>query len=299
MLRKILALVCLFLVFTHGNAQDSTIRIVTSQSEHYSLAGLYPQFCVKYGINVAVKQLPASVYDASTGGFILLERGDADIISAPLGAALIAKSNGLNIFMVSNLASDGIDLIVNSSIKSYKDLKDKKIGMLKGSATVVQVEKKLQEVGLTLKDVTLQYMSFQQMPLALDRGIIDGYVGAYPFTIQSISAGFKSIDNFPTVSRQLFASTTLSSAKEQTLKRCHIDLYKMLNDSSRRDEVKTMIDVAKRNNLTVIVPMDTKYSYKLIPSISDDVIIESLDYFKNENKIRKDFTLPVDFNRTQ
>lgn len=279
--------------------ENNVIRIITSQTEHSSIAGLYPEHCKKFNLQVKVEQKPASAYDVASGGFILLERGDVDIISATLPAAIIARSNKLDIYTIVNLTTDGTNLIVNDKIKSYKDLKGKTIGQLKGSSTFVQFERKLKEVGLSLKDVNLQFMTLQQMPIAFERGIIDGYVGAYPFTLQSMSAGGKAIDNFPDVVRQLYASSALPESKVSAFKACHIDLYKTLNDFSKKPYIDSLVSNAKANGIAVNLPANTVYAYKLTPSISTRVMDEIVQFLKSENKLSASFILPPDFNRTQ
>jgi len=292
-----ISFIAIFLSF--NSFADEKIRVVTSKTEHFSPAGLMPEFCKTYGLDVSVSQKTPTAYDQSSGGIPLLERGDFDIAGFTLPSGLIARANGVPIYMIANMATNGIDFIVKSDVKGYKDLKGKTIGQLRGSASAMQIERKLKEAGLNFNDIKFQYMSYEQMPIAFDQGIIDGYVGSYPFTLRSLNAGGISIDSFPDVVRPLYATEKLSKTAAESFKKCHKDLYKFISNAQNKPAVQKMIDNAKQNGLIVNVPADVKYSYKLTSTIADKTVEDTLNYLKAENKISKDFNVPVDFNRTQ
>lgn len=297
MFKKLLgiALTCFSLI---GFAADQ-VRVIISTSEAYSTIGLMPEFCTKFDLDVHVLQKSASAYDAAAGGLIMLERKDADVVSATLFAALIGRSNGLPIYAITNVSSDGTHFIVNDSIKSYADLKGKRIATLRASATSIQVERNLKKYGVNPADVQWQYMPFSQMAVAFASGKVDGFIGTYPYTIQGLSSNGAAIDSFPTVARQMFASTSLNEETAKKFRKCNFELTKFLNTSSNTDAIKKMVARASERGIVVSISAATKYAYKINSDLPDSTVAEAIQFLKDTKKVKPDFVLPSDFNRTK
>lgn len=300
-LSSLLSALLISLTVVHGSAiAAQPIRVVVSMSEQYNPVTLMPEYCKKFDLDVTVAQKPPVAYDASAGGMLLLERGEADVVSAPASSALIARSNGLDVYAITNIAVGGSNLIVAPSIKSYKDLKGKTIGQLRGSSTTIHIERKLKEVGLTLADVKLQYMAIDQMALALSRGLVDAYAGSYPHTVRSVAANEGIIlDEFPANGRQLFANAKLPAQAASTFKTCVRSLSTLINDSSKKSEVTRLVDNAKNRGTNSALPPNIKLAYRVEPSFNDADFIEITDWLKAEKKIKETFVYPTDFNRTK
>ncbi len=289
----------LSLILATSTFANTTIKVVTSMSEPYSSIGLMPEFCKKFDANVIVHQKPAGVFDAAIGGLALLNRGEYDVVSGTLPPVLISNSNGHEIYPISNVAADGINFIVNKSINSYADLKGKKIAQLRGSATIVQIDKKLKEVGLTLKDISIVYMSFEQMPIAFENGNIDGFIGSYPYTLNAITAGGKSIDNFPSVIRLMYSISSVDKNKQSIFRKCNYELSNFINNPQNKDAINILVSNARKNGMIINLPSASKYAYKLVP-IADDIHLEEIvQFLKQEKKIRNDYVMPKDFNKTK
>ncbi|HWR31279.1 MAG TPA: ABC transporter substrate-binding protein [Negativicutes bacterium] len=83
------------------------------------------------------------------------------------------------------------DLSESGAIKTYADLKGKKIAVSNlGGSNAVELGAALQKAGLTLKDVEPVEMSFPNMGIALANKSIDAAVVAEPNLIKFVEAGY-------------------------------------------------------------------------------------------------------------
>lgn len=99
---------------------------------------------------------------------------------------VVAQSSESDIVYVGsgNSKYEGSGILVqnNSSIKSLKDLKGKKIAFVKGSSSQYLLIKALEKTNLTLKDITPVYLQPADASVAFAKGNVDAWVVWDPFT---------------------------------------------------------------------------------------------------------------------
>ena len=101
--------------------------------------------------------------------------------------------------IVAPTCNGGLAIVVgkNSGIGNFKALKGKRVGILPGSTQEAVFLDRLKAEGMTLKDVKSVRVSFSEMAGALERGDIDGYVGAEPGPSISAIRGVGKVLEFP------------------------------------------------------------------------------------------------------
>ncbi len=106
--------------------------------------------------------------------------GEADVGFMADLPAIIAKSNGLNIKLISNVATGESALAVlvkpNSKIQKVEDLKDKKIAFAVGSYAQHLLALVLGNENLSLNDVEVVNLGAADSPAALDSEEVDAIV---------------------------------------------------------------------------------------------------------------------------
>lgn len=115
-------------------------------------------------------------------------------------AALIAGAQGDPQVIVADAARKGAAIVVKSDspIKTIAELKGKKVATFPGALQDVLLRAKLQQAGLDPnKDLQLIKVGWSEMPLALQRGDVDAYVGSEPHPSLAISEGYGRILSYP------------------------------------------------------------------------------------------------------
>ena len=137
-------------------------------------------FAEKLGANKLETKIVNAGPDAVTA--ILAGAIDASYIGPNPAINAFAQSNGAAIRIVSGATSAGAFLVVKPEINSIADLKGKKVAVnALGAATEFWLERALNAGGLTIKDVELLAIPFQNIPQALDSGAIAGAMLGEPF----------------------------------------------------------------------------------------------------------------------
>ncbi len=118
--------------------------------------------------------IQASTFNAINKGF------DLRIVAS---AALQPRKDGPTVLLVRK------DLYDSGKIKSVADLKGKKIAIAGGGGTTGAyfVAKILKENGLTIKDIEMVNLAAPDMPLAVDKGSVDGALAGPPYSDQILS----------------------------------------------------------------------------------------------------------------
>lgn len=134
----------------------------------------------------------------------LASSGKLDVVVAGFSAGMFsAMQSGLDIKVVGSMGvSDGskktpTELIVSKkltddgSVTSVADLKGKKVAAAggPGGTGAFLLDLALQDVGLSIKDVTLVNLGNPDMPTALKNGSIDAALSSAPFSAQIIADG--------------------------------------------------------------------------------------------------------------
>ena len=108
--------------------------------------------------------------------------GYAHISYAGLTASILLRARGKNVVVVASTNEKGRALVGKADIADVKALRGKKIGVTFGSIEQMTLIAVLRQNGLDPnKDVTLINMPVTDMPIALNGGSIDAYMGFEPW----------------------------------------------------------------------------------------------------------------------
>ncbi len=162
---------------------EKPVKIWVAEDGSPSGAGFYVAkekgYFKDLGLDVDIKP-----FESSGDMLPAIASGQIDVAGGITSVALFnAQDRGLDINIIgdkcsNNPGSSYYSLVVRKdlagSIKDYKDLKGKKIGLFsKGTLNELTVEKALKKGGLTLKDVELVTMGPSDMSVALGKKAID------------------------------------------------------------------------------------------------------------------------------
>ncbi|MBA9025924.1 aliphatic sulfonate ABC transporter substrate-binding protein [Peribacillus huizhouensis] len=131
----------------------------------------------------------------NTGSSILeaLNAGSIDIAGAGDIPSIFALSKGSDFKYIASEPSspktEGILVSKDSSIKSLKDLKGKKIAFNKASIAQYLLNQALASVGLTLNDIEPMYLNPPDASIAFEQGQVDAWVVWDPYMTVSESKG--------------------------------------------------------------------------------------------------------------
>lgn len=130
--------------------------------------------------------------------------GEIDIAASAADAAIAGRAAGAPVFAVAGFAKGGARTLAvpGSGIKSYKDMKGKKVAVARGGAQELLLLAELDKGGLTWsdkpgKDVLIVYMAFQDITTALMTKQVDAACQSEPYSSQAISQGFAVEVNKP------------------------------------------------------------------------------------------------------
>jgi NitT/TauT family transport system substrate-binding protein len=130
--------------------------------------------------------------------------GEIDVAASAADAAIAGRAAGTPVFAVAGFAKGGARMLATagSGIKTYADMKGKKIAVARGGAQELLLFAELSKAGLTWsdkpgKDVTIVYMAFQEITTALLTKAVDGAMQSEPYSSQAISQGIATEVNKP------------------------------------------------------------------------------------------------------
>ncbi len=131
--------------------------------------------------------------------FELIESGDIDIWPVTLLDAVIAYAEGEDwqVIMLEDF-SEGADAVVTlpeNEIKKVSDLAGKTVGVEQGTVGEFFLQILLTREDLTLEDVTIVDLAFDEIPPALARGEIDAGVTYEPSITEVLDAGGEVLVN--------------------------------------------------------------------------------------------------------
>lgn len=169
-----------------------------AQGTYYPLGGTFAEFISK---DTGVKTT-ATVTQASAANMTALQNGDGEIAFVQTDIAYYATEGklmfeGKKIDSVSALGAlypETVQLVTlaNSDIKSYEDLKGKKVSVgAPGSGTYANAEQLLEIHGLTMDDIEQQNLDFGESTDGIQSGQIDAafITAGYPTAaVESLNA---------------------------------------------------------------------------------------------------------------
>lgn len=157
--------------------------------------------------------------------------GSVDVGAVGNSPPVFAAAGGSQITIVGALKSTpaGSAIVVpkNSPIHSIADLAGKKIAVAQGSSANYHILTVLQKAGLSVKDVTLNYLQPAEGQAALSSGAVDAWDIWTPFTEASLAkgarvlvtgAGFGSPYSFEVASKAALADPAKAAAIRSYLK---------------------------------------------------------------------------------
>lgn len=126
--------------------------------------------------------------------FELVDGGEADVWPVTLLDAIIAYSEGKDwqIFLVEDYSAGADAVLVAESqdeIEDIEDLKGKTVGLEEGTVGEFFLQILLTRSGLSLEDLEIVDMSFDEIPSALADGTIDVGVTYEPAVTESVNQG--------------------------------------------------------------------------------------------------------------
>jgi NitT/TauT family transport system substrate-binding protein len=178
-----------------AQAQDVTVKVgmVKSISSVATLTAIEKGYFKDLGIKVETEDL-----DTSANVIALLAQNQLQVVEGGISAGYFnALDKNLPITMVMDRVSSplGHHLMIRPDLKGQitrlKDLKGKTIASNgQGSVSTYEVGKMLETDGLTIADVDIKVLPFNQMAIAFTNKAIDAAIVIPPFTSQFIDKGF-------------------------------------------------------------------------------------------------------------
>lgn len=180
---------------TAAQAEDVTVKIgmVKSISSVATLTAIEKGYFKEFGIKVETEDL-----DTSANVIALLAQNQLQVVEGGISAGYFnALDKNLPITMVMDRVSSplGHHLMIRPDLKGQitrlRDLKGRIIASNgQGSVSTYEVGKMLETDGLTIADVDIKVLPFNQMAIAFTNKAIDAAIVIPPFTSQFIDKGF-------------------------------------------------------------------------------------------------------------
>src|ERR1700688_2615249 len=180
---------------TAAQAEDVTVKIgmVKSISSVATLTAIEKGYFKELGIKVETEDL-----DTSANVIALLAQNQLQVVEGGISAGYFnALEKKLPITMVMDRVSSplGHHLMLRPDLKGQvtrlRELKGKIIASNgQGSVSTYEVGKMLETDGLTIADVDIKVLPFNQMAIAFTNKAIDAAIVIPPFTSQFIDKGF-------------------------------------------------------------------------------------------------------------
>lgn len=176
-----------------AQAADKVIKVGTLKLIH----GITPYFYDKF--TPAGYKIEVIPFETPTDGKNAVVTKSVDFGTYGLAAATLGAAAGEPVVIVAPTCNGGMAIVVgkNSGIGSFKELRGKRVGILPGSTQEAVFLDRLKAEGMTVKDLKSVRVSFSEMAGALERGDIDGYVGAEPGPSISAIRGVGKVLEFP------------------------------------------------------------------------------------------------------
>ena len=185
------ALAVLPLVPAHAN--DKVIKVGTLKLIH----GITPYFYDRFlPAGYKIEVIP---FETPTDGKNAVVTKSVDFGTYGLAAATLGAAAGEPVVIVASQCSGGMAIVVkkDGGISTFKELKDKRVGILTGSTQEAVFLDRLKAEGVGIKDVKSVRVSFSEMAGALERGDIDAFVGAEPGPSISVIKGVGRVLEYP------------------------------------------------------------------------------------------------------
>jgi len=138
-------------------------------------AELMPKYLKEVGVSAEVLQFPNL-----TQRMQALAADSIQVGYGGINAAISMAGRGVPIAVLCNACEGGWNLIGKPSIKSFEELKGKKVGVQAGNICHMAILWKLKTLNMT-KDVELIFLNNNDMPIPLQQGQIDAMFAIEPY----------------------------------------------------------------------------------------------------------------------
>ena len=215
-----------------ASAKPRTIRVGTFRQNHVAAPLFWPKFAPS-GTTVEV-----STFGSGTDMNRLLDTGELDFAAFGTVNGFIEVEQGLRSKIIGMVARQGAGVMVkrDGPLNAPADLKGKKIGIKAPSFQYLVMIRQLRDLGLDPnKDVTLVPVEWTDMPLALEKGDVDAYMGSEPAPSRSVvaGAGRRLVNPYTTEVGSLNSALWMSHTvpgKDADLPRIAIDMQRSAAD---------------------------------------------------------------------
>jgi len=166
--------------------EGRVVRVATFPTNHVAGALFWPRFAPE-GATVEV-----STISSGTEMNLALERGDLDFATFGVVNGYAQAAEGLGSAVIGMVARQGAGLMVRSDSRfsSVEDLRGARIGIKDPSFQSLLMFGLLEDAGLNpAGDVTIVPVEWSDMPVALESGDVDAYMGTEPNPSRSVATG--------------------------------------------------------------------------------------------------------------
>jgi NitT/TauT family transport system substrate-binding protein len=187
------ALICAAWLTMPGQARAAdVVRLGNLKFVHYGAVAYMKELAPKYGL-----QIQERLFAKGPDIMPAIVAGEIDVAASAADAAISARANGVEIYVVAGFARGGARLVAGngSGIKAVADLKGRRVGVTRGGAQELLLLALLDQAHLTWsekpgKDVRIVYLAFADLNQALAARQIDAMCQSEPQSAQAISAKF-------------------------------------------------------------------------------------------------------------
>jgi NitT/TauT family transport system substrate-binding protein len=168
------------------------VRLGNLKFVHYGAVAYMKELGPKYGL-----QIEERLFAKGPDIMPAVVAGEIDAAASAADAAISARANGVEIYVVAGFAKGGARLVAGSrsGIKALADLKGRRVGVTRGGAQELLLLALLDQAHMTWaekpgKDVRIVYLAFADLNQALAAQQIDAMCQSEPQSAQAISGKF-------------------------------------------------------------------------------------------------------------
>ncbi|TGA98308.1 aliphatic sulfonate ABC transporter substrate-binding protein [Sporolactobacillus shoreae] len=235
-------------------------------------------FFKKYGLDVQLKQ-----FSALSGMLNALSSGQLDAAGVTINDMIVPLSKGVDLKAVGvyDISNGGDAFVVNKNIKSFNDLKGKRVATELGTVDHLLMLEGMKKAGLKESDVQFSNMDISDAGNALISGKLDGASLYEPFISKATSSGkakvlFSSADMPGLITDVIAVKGSLAKSDPKDVENLLRAWYDAL-DYWHKHPDESMKIMAKAANTPV---NEYKDVYKTIKIYNLD---ESINAFKKAN----------------
>ncbi|MFF8802128.1 MULTISPECIES: ABC transporter substrate-binding protein [unclassified Methylobacterium] len=176
-----------FLLAPNPLSAQEVVRLGNLKLAHFAGVSYVKEIAKDCGISVDLK-----IFAKGPDIMQAMLAGELDVGATASEAAISARGNGAQVYIVGGFAKGGARLLATteSGIKSAADLKGKKVGVTRGSIQEVLLAAEMAKHGLKARDVNLIYLGYPDLNQALLQKQVDAIMQTEPQSAQAIARGF-------------------------------------------------------------------------------------------------------------